>query len=97
MLETVRAPQPKTASLPSLPTRSPQPVPGLENLDPAFTPCLTPDMLIIVFAAQGNPKTGWDLYEATRTSVSEPFGRPQLIKACVSPRTDARPSLSADG
>jgi hypothetical protein len=54
-------------------------------------------MLIIVFSAQGNPRTGWDLYEATRGSVFQPFGKPQLIKACVSPATDARPSLSADG
>lgn len=97
MLAAIRPPQAKVATLSWLSERTAQPVPGLENIDPAFTPCLTPDLLTIIFSSQGNPKTGYDLYEATRESVFRPFGKPRLIKACVSRFTDARPTLSANG
>ncbi|MGO8753029.1 MAG: hypothetical protein ACLQNE_44370 [Thermoguttaceae bacterium] len=54
-------------------------------------------MLTIVFSGLWNPKTGFDLYMAKRGQVSEPFGKPEVIKACVSPETDAYPSMTADG
>ena len=54
-------------------------------------------MLTIVFAGMGNPRTGYDLYLAKRGKVSEPFGKPEVVKACVSPETDAYPTMTADG
>jgi hypothetical protein len=97
VVEALRAPRPKTPSVPNLPERSAQPVPGLERFDPAFSPCLTPDLRTIVFATTGNPGTGYDLYRATRADVSLPFGPPTHLQSCSSPETDAYPAISADG
>ena len=97
VLETIRAPRPAVPSLPGLAEKTPQRVPGLEATEPAFSPCLTPDLRTIVFSAMGNPGTGYDLYIAERKDVSEPFGHPRIIKSCTSPETDAYPSLSPDG
>lgn len=96
-IEAMRAPRPARPTLPSLPERAPQLVPGLERWSPAFSPCLTPDLRTIVFSAMGNPKTGYDLYLATRPDVEHPFEAPRLIQSCVSPQTDAYPALSPDG
>ncbi len=97
VVEALRAPRPKTPSVPDLPERSAQPVPGLERFDPAFSPCLTPDLRTIVFAATLMPGTGYDLYLATRADVSQPFGPPRHLVTCSSPETDAYPAISADG
>jgi hypothetical protein len=97
VVEAIRAPRPKTPSVPNLQERSAQPVPGLERRDPAFSPCLTPDLRTIVFAGTGNPGTGYDLYLATRADISLPFDAPRLIRTCASPETDAYPAISADG
>jgi len=96
-LTAIRARRPTPPTIPGLPERVPQLVPGLEGIDPAFTPCLTPDLRTIVFSSIGDQGTGYDLYEATRGDSSRPFDKPRLIQACVSPATDARPTLSPDG
>ncbi|MGO8752628.1 MAG: DUF4339 domain-containing protein [Thermoguttaceae bacterium] len=83
--------------LPGLSLRAPQLVPGLEDIEPAFTPTLTADMRTVVFSAKCDPGNDYDLFEATREDVSRPFGRPRLIEWCASPAMDAWPSLASDG
>ena len=107
-LQEIQAMRPVAA--PSAPTRpvgtppgstppggTPQLVPGLEDMEPAFTPSLTADLRIIVFSSRTNSTTDYDLYEAARDSPSRPFGKPRLIKTCAYRAPDAWPTLSADG
>jgi len=96
-LEAVRAPRPKAPSIPGLEDGKARPIPGLEAVDPGLSPCLTPDLKTIVYAAMPDEATDYDLYIATRDDVSKPFGPPRLIKSCQSPESDAYPTLSADG
>jgi hypothetical protein len=96
-IDAIRAPRPKVPSVPGLEEGKPTPIPGLEAVDPGFSPCLTADLKTIVYAAMPNLATGYDLYMATRDDVSKPFGTPRLIKSCRSRETDAYPSLSSDG
>jgi hypothetical protein len=97
LLESLRAARPKVPSVPDLEEGVPRPIPGLEQIEPAYTPCLTRDLKTIVFAWYHDGRTGYDLYLATRGDVAQPFGRPALIKSTVSPKTEAYASLSADG
>ena len=75
----------------------PELIPGLEDVGPGFSPCLTPDLRTIVFSNTGNPETAYDLYLAERKDASACFGQPRLIKSCASVDTDAYPTLTADG
>ncbi len=75
----------------------PELIPGLEDVGPGFSPCLTPDLRTIVFSNTGNPETAYDLYLAERKDASACFGQPRLIKSCASVETDAYPTLTADG
>lgn len=93
----VRPARPLVPSVPGLEPLTPRLVLGLERLQGAFSPCLTADLKTIVFANWKSRKTEYDLYLAARDSVGEPFDKPQLIEACVSPWTEAFPALSADG
>ncbi|NQT12358.1 MAG: DUF4339 domain-containing protein [Planctomycetes bacterium] len=97
LLKSALGPRPEVPSVPGLKERVARPIPGLEEIDPAFSACLTPDLRTIVFSGTGNPGTGYDLYLATRESPSGPFGTPRLIESCVSAETDAYPALSPDG
>ncbi len=90
-------PRPEVSSAPGLKERTPALVPGLEDVDPAFSPSLSSDLSMIVFSSTGSPRTGRDLYIATREDVSQPFGPPELIQACVSRETETYPALSPDG
>jgi hypothetical protein len=92
-----RPPPPEECSVPGLEKGVPQLVPGLEHLDPAWAPTLTGDLCTIVFAAPGNPGTGEDLYLATRSDASEPFGPPRRIESCVSRQPERMPALSPEG
>ena len=96
-LASLLGPRPEVPSIPGLADQVPQLVPGLEEVEPAYSPCLTPDLRTIVFAGWADRKTGYDLYVATRDDVSEPFGKPARIEGCASQQTDAYPALSPDG
>jgi hypothetical protein len=95
-LESFLAGRPAASSVPGLEERVPQLVPGLEQVDPGYSPCLTPDLRSIVFAHKADSRTGYDLYLATRDDVSEPFGQPQRIERSVSREMEAYPTLSPD-
>ena len=96
-LVAVLGPRPKVPSIPDLKEGVATPIPGLEKVDPGYSPCLTPDLKTIVYAAMPDATTDYDLYLATRDDVSKPFGPPRLIQSCQSPESDAYPTLSADG
>jgi hypothetical protein len=96
-LEAIRASRPKVPSIPGLEEGVATLIPGLEAVEPGFSPCLTLDMKTIVYAAMPDWMTKYDLYIATRDDVSKPFGPPKLIKGCQSRETDAFPTLSPDG
>ena len=87
----------KTRSIPGLKNGVPVLVPGLENWKTAFSPTLTADLKTIVFASLGHKGTKYDLYIAERISPGSRFDMPKIIEACISPETDAYPTLSADG
>lgn len=96
-LVTVLGPRPKVPSIPDLKEGVAKPIPGLEEVEPGLSPCLTPDLKTIVYAAMTDAATDYDLYIATRDDVSKPFGPSKLIQGCQSPQSDAYPTLSADG
>lgn len=96
-LESLRAARPKEPSVPGLKEGVPAPIPGLEKIEPAYTPTLTRDLKTIVFAWYRDWHTAYDLYVATRSDVAQPFGAPKRIESTVSPKTDAFASLSPDG
>jgi hypothetical protein len=56
---------------------------------------LTPDELTIVFA-HGTAAPNYDLYLATRTNTTDPFGAPTLLASVNSVYSDDSPSLSPD-
>ncbi len=93
----VLPPQPPAASIPGLAKLEATLVPGLEEIAPAFSPCLSGDLRTILFSGPGNPGTRYDLYSARRDDPSGPFGQPELVRSTVSPDLDTRPSLSPDG
>ena len=47
-LESILGQRPKTPSIPGLELRKPTPIPGLESIDPGFSPWLAPDLKTIV-------------------------------------------------
>jgi len=101
-LAELRGPPPEVPSVPGLKERVPELVPGLERMDPSFSPALTGDLRTIVFGhvkwGEGEDwKNGYDLYMATRADVAHPFGEPQRIESTVSRELDAYPTLSSDG
>ena len=87
----------KTRSIAGLKTGVPVLVPGLEDWKTAYSMTLTADLKTIVFASLGHPGTLYDLYLAERTSPASRFDTPKIIESCISPETDAYPTLSADG
>jgi hypothetical protein len=91
----LRPPRPETPSVPGLDEiKQPKPVPGLEEMNPAFGPSLTADMKVMVFA--GGDKM-YDLYITQRESVEKPFAPPQRIAGCSSARYETFPTISPDG
>jgi hypothetical protein len=93
--ESVRAPRPSVPSVPGLKEGVATLVPGLEQIDRVHSACLTPDLRTIVFAAKSKPEC--DLFIATRDNVSAPFGEPERIDACSTPKGAVYPTLSPDG
>lgn len=89
--------RPDPPSVPGLKHCTPVRIPGLEEVDPGFSPCLTADLKTIVFAAMLDLAYGYDLYIATRDDVTRPFATPRLIRTTVSAETEAYPTLSPDG
>ena len=57
------------------------------------TPRLSLDELAIVFA-RTNADNTWDMYQATRGSITEPFGAPAVLGTINSVYTDVWPSLT---
>jgi hypothetical protein len=96
-LETILGPRPAKPSVPGLEEGTPCLVPGLEDIQPAFSPCLTADLRTIVFANMRDGRTRYDLYLATRDDPARAFGKPERIASCVSRETDAYPAISPDG
>lgn len=102
-LETLRGPPPEVPSVPGLEERVPKLVPGLEEMEPAFSPTLTADLRTIVFSHmvrrgdEGDRNDGYDLYLATRSDGSSPFGEPKRIESTSSRARDAYPTLSPGG
>jgi hypothetical protein len=96
-LETIRAARPQVPSVPGLKEGKPAQIPGLEAIDPGYSPCLSPDLKTIVYAAMPDLVTFYDLYVATRDDVTKPFGPPKLIRSCQSRQADVSPTLSPDG
>lgn len=94
---SARPPRGSAPSVPNLARLSPRLVPGVGQLQRAYSPCLTADLKTIVFANWMHRQTEYDLYIATRKAVDEPFGPAERIEACVTPWTDANPALSVDG
>lgn len=84
-------------SVPGLRRLTPRPVPGVGQLQRAYSPALSADLKTIVFANWKSRDTEYDLYIATRDAVGEPFGAAERIEACATRWTDASPALSADG
>ncbi|QDT42866.1 hypothetical protein Pan241w_29610 [Gimesia alba] len=93
----IRAPKPKTATLPDLVPNTAELLPGFEKREPCFSPALTPDLLSIIFSMAGRVGSGFDLYESTRPSIDDPFGDPVLLETTVSPETEAYPAISPNG
>ena len=71
----------------------PMVVSGFEGAEPAFEPQLRHDLLEVWFIRPGNPP--FDIYRATRTDPSLPFGTPELMLG--DSQDDTSPSLTADG
>jgi hypothetical protein len=94
--ESIRAPRPSVPSVPGLKEGVAKLVPGLEEIDPVQSACLTPDLRTVVFAAKLKEPND-DLFIATREDVSAPFGKPERIDACATPGGDVYPTLSPDG
>ncbi len=92
-----RAPIPRIPSLPGLDVGVAVPVPGLEAVEPAYSPTLSYDLKLIVFASMGPPGRGYELFEATRDSLDDDFSEPRLIASCSTPDLEAYPTLSPDG
>lgn len=90
-------PTPKTPSMPGLPARQAIELPGFEKQDQLHSPCLSADLLTIVFAHLTDGRTWFDLYLATRSKVTDDFGAPQLISTCQSPELDAYVALAPNG
>jgi hypothetical protein len=97
LLETIRTARPKLTSIPGLEQGVAKPVPGLEGVDPGYSPCLTADLRTIVYGAMPDVSVGYDLYTATRDDVSQPFGPARRIEACCSADTELSPTLSPEG
>jgi len=94
--EAILGPRSKVPSIPGLKEGKPTPIPGLEAIDPGYSPCLTPDLRTIVFAAMYDRVADYDLYISTRDDVSKPFAPPKVIKSCQSKELEAFPTLSPD-
>lgn len=63
-------------------------------------PRLTADELTLVYSRQASafpPDRDYDLYIATRSSRSDPFGAPVAITQVNSTETEGNPSISSDG
>ena len=102
-LASLLPPRPKVPSVPGLKKQKPKLVPGLEHMDPAFSPTLTGDLRTIAFGHMGywtdkeDWRNGYDLFTATRADVSRPFGELQRIQSTSSRDLEAYPTLSPDG
>ncbi len=92
-----QAPRPEIPSVPTLKENVATLVPGLEDVQDPYSPCLTANLRTIIFAAALGPGNGHHLCVAERGSASEPFGAARLIRGCASEAIDEYPSLTADG
>lgn len=90
-------PRPANPSIAGLEKAVARPVPGLDEIPPAFAPSLTADLLTIVYCGPGNPGTAHDIYIARRDEPSRPFGKPTIISTCMTSDMETRPALSPDG
>jgi len=97
LLATAAARRAKSPSIPGLHPGVPQLVPGLEEVDTAWTPSLSDDLCTIVFAASDDTKSAYELYIADRPNVSSAFANLHAIESCASRGHNIKPTLSPDG
>jgi len=71
---------------------------GVNSASSELLPWLTPDELTVLFVS-GRPggSGGADVWRATRSSISEPFGEPSSVADLSSSENEGRAVLSADG
>jgi hypothetical protein len=96
LIEQIRLPAPEKPSVPGLQPKTPQLIPGCEQLEPIYSPTLSEDLHVLVFA-QMNGGHLYDLFVATRADLASPFGVPQLVESTQTNETEAYSSLSPDG
>ena len=85
------------ASLTS-PWSTPVEVDSLINISPDYTPEVSPDGLTLWFASErSNPAGGSDIWVATRTARTQPWGTPTRETSLSTAGYDSAPSLGDDG
>jgi hypothetical protein len=93
-------PPPTTACDTSQPFQLPVLVPGLTSLGDEYGIWLTPDELTAYFASDRSDLGGpgdYDLYRATRSAITEPFGQPSLVPLVNSEFSERKAVLAGDG
>jgi len=93
VLAAAEANRSKSPSIPGLEKGVPQLVPGLENIDKAWTISLSHDSCTIVIDAETSLKSQHTLCIATRPNVSSPFSDLHEIRSSASGKPQ-RPALS---
>lgn len=58
-----------------------------------YSPALSNDELLMVYASSGSPAVGRGIFQVTRPSVADPFGQPQLLAGIG----EGHVGLSGDG
>jgi Tol biopolymer transport system component len=72
-------------------------VPSLSTVNNEFGTGISADNLAIVLDTDRTGVSSWDLFEATRTDASVPFGTPVQIQELTTVGSEDNPALSADG
>ena len=94
---TLSRPELTAPSAPGLEPRRPAVIPGLQEVNPGFSPTLSADLCTIVFSTTSKPGASYDLYVARRESTSREFDEPQPIVLCNTRHAERFASLSPDG
>ena len=78
---------------------TPKPLTELNTAGIDNAPWLSDDELTIYFTSDrfGNANSDWDIFVATRSSISDPFGTPTLMNNIATNQMERNHSLSPDG
>jgi hypothetical protein len=83
---------------PTRPFGTPQAMGALNSPADDVTASLSPDELTVYFSStRAGGAGGYDIYFATRASIDDPFGTPQLLNGVNTASADLRPMVTADG